>query len=531
MLENQISDIQVNLLKYLKTRVLDNETQLSKELKNYRKDQSYYNSRNFQICAEDEFIQSLICSNVVYIGDFHTFDHNIKNVLRIAQILNMNRAGLTIGIEFIQANKQKTLDHFLAGHITEMEFLDEINYTESWRFPWSHYRQIFDFCKKNKVSVVALNSEGKLSARDKKAAALIATQMKKFPTKPLLVLFGELHILPNKIPQLVKMNCSKTRHSIIHQNLDEVFLATLHIGEQIFKYNANEFCLNNSPPWLKYESQVYWYENYADDPEFDLHEYTLENGLKTFNNETQDNFLQVIKIYLDLLKPQQLTQTLDDFNLFDHKSIKQLKNKTSKLPLKTMQSFVKECIEKNESLRLPMTNSYYCSNYSANRMISLALVHIYFLCSEQVNKLHQSKELFKTKPQFFTYFVFLFTHSYLLSKFLNPHRKCNLYSDFKKIAEEDRHAVNLLKLIDSKKFETSFFEKRSFFQVYKMAKKMGALIGEHLHIKISNEDLKIGADFFAKYFYNSNLDEAAFYQLKNLANDKLNYQELSKRYF
>ena len=54
------------------------------------------------------------------------------------------------------------------------------------------------------------------------------------------------------------------------------------VKQGIVSFSQNEFCIVSAPPWVKYESMVYWYENLCDDPDFDIHEYIIENGKKIF---------------------------------------------------------------------------------------------------------------------------------------------------------------------------------------------------------------------------------------------------------
>ena len=143
----------------------------------------------------------------------------------------------------------------------------------------------------------------------------------------MLILFGELHIYPNKIPQLVSQKIKDIKQTIIHQNLDEVFwkLNTMDQvggwGDKIVKFNSQEFCLQTSMPWIKYESMIYWYENLCEDPEFDLHQYIIETGSKLFSSNIQDNFLLILQKITNQLNLDVTDSELEDFNLYDHQKI------------------------------------------------------------------------------------------------------------------------------------------------------------------------------------------------------------------
>ena len=60
--------------------------------------------------------------------------------------------------------------------------------------------------------------------------------------------------------------------------------------DKVLKFNKREYILLTSAPWLKYESQIYWYEHLSEDPEFDIHEYIIENGALNFSENVPENF-------------------------------------------------------------------------------------------------------------------------------------------------------------------------------------------------------------------------------------------------
>ena len=69
-------------------------------------------------------------------------------------------------MEIVHQKNQEEITRYLNGTITELEFLEGINYHESWRFPWNHYKTFFDLAKKKNFEIIALNSEGTLKERD-----------------------------------------------------------------------------------------------------------------------------------------------------------------------------------------------------------------------------------------------------------------------------------------------------------------------------------------------------------------------------
>lgn len=233
----------------------------------------------------------------MYLGDFHSFDQSGRNFERLLRQIVESKKNLCIGIEFVHSEQQYSIDAYLSGDITELEFLDVIEYCENWQFPWHHYKRFFDIAKKHKIEIVALNSFGSLQERDEFAAIKIAEYYKEFPNTLQIVLFGELHIMPNKLPQKVNSkSIPEINQVIIHQNLDEVYWKLKDTNEVIISFSQNEFSLQTSPPWIKYESMIYWYENIDEDPDFETREIVIHKGLKSFTDSTNENFIFLLKI-------------------------------------------------------------------------------------------------------------------------------------------------------------------------------------------------------------------------------------------
>ncbi len=202
-------------------------------------------------------------SDIIYLGDFHTFDQNIRNVLRVLKVIASGEKECAIGLEMVHARHQICLDAYMSEQLTELEFLESIQYHDSWRFPWTHYKLIFELAKEHNIRMIALNTDGTLASRDAYAANILVDNLGLAPVAQIVVVYGELHISGEKIPALVKSKMGDVKQTIIHQNLDEVYWNLKSDGEEekIVRFDDDEFCINSAPPWVKYESMIYWYEN------------------------------------------------------------------------------------------------------------------------------------------------------------------------------------------------------------------------------------------------------------------------------
>ena len=196
-MKSEILKLRKQIYNYLKNKALSYEIG-SDELENYFSNQEQYSEREFEICSMQQLLERVQSVDITFIGDFHTFDQNIRNVLRIIKNLVTHDQTPIIGLEMIDHNYQLILDTYLEGHLTELEFLEEIDYHDSWRFPWTHYKLIFELAKKHNIEIKALNKTGDLSSRDKFAASLINEIHTQMPDKKMVILYGELHITPKR---------------------------------------------------------------------------------------------------------------------------------------------------------------------------------------------------------------------------------------------------------------------------------------------------------------------------------------------
>ncbi len=430
---NQKFKIHQQIFKALKKKALSFEGRAPRELKEYRKNHEELANRRFLASTLKELLESIKKSNIVYLGDFHTFDQSSKNIVRILNAIQQVEKKIIIAVEFIHQNKQHVIDNYLSGAITELEFLEDINYQESWRFPWNHYKQFFDLAKNSGLQVVGLNSIGQLQERDTKAAEIIS----QFhgPGNLIIVIFGELHMSPNKLPQKVSDRIKATfPYTIVHQNLEAIYWQLAKNGvpdDPIVKFNQSEFVIQTSPPWIKYESMIYWYQHLSDDPSFDIHEYIIEFGTKLFDSNAQDNFLFISKAFLEILNQPVTGEILLDYNLYDHSGLSYVSKKLKKVAPKSVANFYARLLLTGKSFKLPYSNDFYCSNYSVNRLSYLAGKRVFDLIIKLNNPGFKEQQIYSKggNEKRFIFFFYQSLMGYLSSKILNPYLKCDMYQD------------------------------------------------------------------------------------------------------
>ncbi len=531
----EIINLRKKIFEHLKHKAFAYEGGQSLELKSYQKDQQEYSLRKFEASDIEELIGSVSKSDTIYLGDFHTFDQNIRNVLRILKVIINKKNNCIVALEMVDAKYQFYIDTYLEGHITDLEFLESIDYHDSWRFPWSHYKLIFELAKEHDIKIIALNTSGTLTERDNFAAKLIQLTHRNYHDAQVLVVYGELHISPNKIPQLVKENNEKLTDTIIHQNLDEVYWREIQNNQtnKIIKFTDNEFCINSAPPWIKYESMIYWYENLCDDPDFDIHEYIIENGKKIFSEDTHENFFHICHEMIKAIKIDFNVDELEDFNLHDHTRLEYIEEKIFEFKDVGIANFYQHLVLTGQSFRLPDQNTFYCSSYSMNRISYLAGIHIYHYFLNKNNNDAYTILAGNSQEQKFVHLVLESLFAFFFSKVINPHRKCEMYIDLRnsqgltKVEQTKKILTAAINSLDESDLEGNF---KGFHieTIHESALFVGHILGEYLyeHVFTKSKKINLEADFL-----NTTPDNFSFQRIKKLLLKDNPYKTHQKRYF
>ena len=112
---------------------------------------------NLKIPNED-LINLLSYSKIVYVGETHDNYRVHQMQLKIIKDLYNKLSGnIAIGMEMFQKRSQDELDLWIAGKLSEKEFLKNVWYPD-WGYEYEYYREIIEFAKNNKVKIIALNA-------------------------------------------------------------------------------------------------------------------------------------------------------------------------------------------------------------------------------------------------------------------------------------------------------------------------------------------------------------------------------------
>ncbi|MDA8098505.1 MAG: ChaN family lipoprotein [Nitrospiraceae bacterium] len=94
---------------------------------------------------------------IVYVGEYHDRFSNHTVQLDVLQALHRKNPRIAVGMEMFQRPFQPTLDEYINGSIDEKEFLRRSEYFKRWVFDYNLYKPILDYCRSERIPVVALN--------------------------------------------------------------------------------------------------------------------------------------------------------------------------------------------------------------------------------------------------------------------------------------------------------------------------------------------------------------------------------------
>jgi uncharacterized iron-regulated protein len=104
-----------------------------------------------------DVLASAARGSVVLLGEVHDSDEHHRWQLQMLAGLYALRPEMVIGFEMFPRRVQRTLDRWVAGELSETEFLEAADWINVWRFDPTLYMPLFHFARMNRIPMVALN--------------------------------------------------------------------------------------------------------------------------------------------------------------------------------------------------------------------------------------------------------------------------------------------------------------------------------------------------------------------------------------
>ena len=336
-------------------------------------------TRDWVPSSHADILDSMLKNRLVLGGDFHAFAQSQRAHLRLLRSLP-TAMPLILVLECFMIEDQGALDDFMAGEISENHFLQQVNWEESWGFPWEHYRPLLQMAKQKGFRVVGLNSSSdslevsSLQKRELAAARSIMKLREQNENHLIFVLFGDLHLADSRFPKALREAFSDDSLAItrIFQNSEELYfyLAENGLESQIEVMSSPEpdtFCLLASPPWVKWQSYLIYLEQ-----TFDL---DLEDEDEEDSMDFTDHVHSMVQVLAKDLAIEVEPDSLSVYTLRD--DLSELFS-GEVLPESEALERVRYLVRSDRSFVLPKTEQLFLSRFSINHAAGLAGMYMHF---------------------------------------------------------------------------------------------------------------------------------------------------------
>lgn len=115
-----------------------------------------------QKASATDVLRAMAEKDVVLLGERHDdYNHHLWQLQALASLYTL-RPNMAIGFEMFPRRVQPALDRWVAGELTEKQFLEEAEWNRVWNMPAELYMPLFQFARINRIPMLALNVDGKL---------------------------------------------------------------------------------------------------------------------------------------------------------------------------------------------------------------------------------------------------------------------------------------------------------------------------------------------------------------------------------
>ncbi len=499
--------IQRSLYDRLKEYAREFTGTLSPELKKYFLEYQREFHDFKKVADQSELLSDLLKVHVAICGDYHTLSQAQRTVIRLLrdclpELKRQNRKTI-LALEMLRPNDNKIADAYLAGRVSEGQFLKKIGFRRRWGFDWDNYRSLFNFAAANGIRIVGINPPSKgssLRKRDAFTAKVLTRLTAKYPNDLIFVLMGDLHLAQNHLPKQLQTALAAKKLSrktlVIHQNIERFYWKLAEQGlEQmvdVVKIRERVFCVMNTPPWIKLQSHLKWQE------------LVVETGNSPAPVHPQQNSPTLIEAIDELDRTEDLTDLLnalrefldlgttddDDFavhgpgdlSFWDHVRTGHLFTQTQ---LRCMERYLNEF----KSFFIPKVNIFFLRSLSVNQAASQASIYLHATLSG-------FQGVFTDPNEHFYRFLWVEALGFFGSKTINHKRKCNGVSELEQVVKQRKvnskvagfvlsHIAEEQRYCEGKRFSLTIPEGNSskdrVLFYYKASKLLGHLLGEALY--------------------------------------------------
>lgn len=105
-------------------------------------------------------------ARVVFVGETHDNPASHRLQEQILSALQQNNPGrVALAMEMFTPSQQDVLDSWVAGELSEKEFLKQVNWYGTWHMNFGFYRDLLNLCRDRRIPILALNADDALKKK------------------------------------------------------------------------------------------------------------------------------------------------------------------------------------------------------------------------------------------------------------------------------------------------------------------------------------------------------------------------------
>jgi uncharacterized iron-regulated protein len=106
-----------------------------------------------------DLIEKLKPVDVIFVGEVHNNpEHHLIQVQLLQALMARYAPPLAVAMEFFDTTRQPVLDRFMNGELDETAFLEQVDWKNSWRFPYHLYRPILWVSQDKGTALLGINA-------------------------------------------------------------------------------------------------------------------------------------------------------------------------------------------------------------------------------------------------------------------------------------------------------------------------------------------------------------------------------------
>ncbi len=491
------------LLRRVKSQVYARSGEDSPDLQSYKKQYEKEFKGKWRLSNPDRLLHAVEAADLVLGSDFHAFAQSQRTHLRILRSLPRSKK-VALALECVPREGQKIVNAFVRGELSEKEFLIKIEWRKSWGFPWEHYKPLFEYAKKNRVSILALNKAPQLKTkkstevRERFAAQIIKDFRAQNSETLVYVIFGDFHLAKNQLPQkLGGKSGGRSKMVVIHQDSSQLYFSLAEKKQENsvrVLEKDNQFCVLTSPPWVKWQNYYFYLEGQGDS--------ALESESVDWTEAVRDLF-RIISEDIDLrMKAYDFSVYLLD----DGATSTVLKKGLTKKQISVSRWFESQ----RRSFFVPQGGLFMLASPTVNQAASLFADYVQSRMTGRLQPLW-------TMPEDFVGAIWLESLGFFVSKIINHRRKPEqIQTLMVNPTPESREVlflileqnVDFLRWVSGQGRRPRRYKPRRKASYYLAARLLGGLLGERMYAlyrsgKINSKDV---LDWLAKDIQDTDFD-------------------------